>query len=113
MASKSFPGEMAYCAPRNARALMPKRLSRNKQAASGNRSGMILTGFISGIILLVLGLSLSSVINSTVANMTTGENATAMGSAAVSMWQIVPIAVGVVLLMISIGMAWMGMRAGK
>lgn len=92
---------------------MAKRSGGGGGGGGGPRSASLLTGFISGIILLVLGLSLSGIINETVTNMTTGANATALGPAAVAMWSIVPIAVGVVLLMVSIGMAWQGMRGGK
>lgn len=73
--------------------------------AMAKPSGMLIS-FISGIILLVLGLSLSSVMNSTILNITTGDNATGQGSAAVAVWGIVPLIFGVVLLLIPVGMAF-------
>jgi hypothetical protein len=70
-----------------------------------NYSGMLVS-FIAGIILLVLGLAMSSIMNATVTNITTGANATANGTAATAMWGIVPLIFGVILLLIPIGMAF-------
>jgi hypothetical protein len=73
----------------------------------------MLVSFICGIILLVLGLAMSNPMNSTITNITTGTNATANGSAATAMWQIVPLIFAVVLLLIPIGMAFSAWRQGR
>jgi hypothetical protein len=73
----------------------------------------MLVSFISGIILLVIGLSMSSIMNGTITNITTGANATANGAAATAVWGIVPIIVAVILLMIPLGMVFMSWVGGK
>lgn len=73
----------------------------------------MLVSFICGIVLLVLGLSMSNPLNTTITHITTGANATANGSAATAMWAIVPLIFSIVLLLIPVGMAFMAWRGGK
>jgi hypothetical protein len=68
--------------------------------------GVMLVSFISGIILLILGLSMSSIMNTTISNITSGANATANGAAATAVWGIVPLIFAVILLLIPVGMAF-------
>lgn len=56
-----------------------------------------------GVILIVVGLAMSGPLNSTITAMTTGNNSTAQGAAATSMWSLVPLLFGVILMLIPLG----------
>lgn len=70
---------------------------------AGSKIGSVMIEIVMGVILIVIGLAMAAPMNSTIENMTTGANATAQGAAAVSMWSLVPLLFGVLLLLIPLG----------
>jgi galactitol-specific phosphotransferase system IIC component len=68
-----------------------------------SKIGSVMIEIVMGVILIVIGLAMAAPLNSTITNMTTGANATAQGAAAVSMWDLVPLLFGVLLLLIPLG----------
>lgn len=68
-----------------------------------SKIGSVMIEIVMGVILIVIGLAMAAPLNATITNMTTGANATAQGAAAVSMWGLVPLLFGVLLLLIPLG----------
>ncbi len=62
--------------------------------------GNIMIEMVLGVILIVVGLAMSGPLNTTITNITSGANATAQGAAATSMWSLVPLLFGVILMLI-------------
>jgi hypothetical protein len=75
-----------------------------------SKMGAVMVELILGIILTVIGLAMATPLNSQVTNITTGANATAQGAAAVSMWGLIPLLLGVLLIMIPLGQVFMVFR---
>jgi uncharacterized membrane protein len=78
-----------------------------------SRMGSVMIELILGIILVIIGLAMSTPMNTQITNITSGANATAQGAAAVAMWGMVPLMLGVILLMIPLGQVFMAFRQGK
>jgi uncharacterized membrane protein len=70
---------------------------------ASNKIGTVMIEIVMAVILIVIGLAMAAPLNSTIENMTTGENATAQGAAATSMWGLIPLLFGVLLLLIPLG----------
>lgn len=75
-----------------------------------SKMGRIMIEMILGIILIVIALAMANPLNGQITNITTGTNATSQGSAAVSMWQLVPLILGVIILLIPLGQIFMAFR---
>jgi hypothetical protein len=73
--------------------------------------GRVMVELILGVILVIIGLAMATPLNSQVTNITTGANATAQGTAAVAMWGLVPLLLGVLLMLIPLGQVFMAFRA--
>lgn len=86
-----------------------KRLRGDSHAES--KMGRVMVELILGVILVIIGLAMATPLNSQVTNITTGANATAQGTAAVAMWGLVPLLLGVLLMLIPLGQVFMAFRA--
>ena len=78
-----------------------------------NKVASAMIEMIVGIILVVIGLGMAGALNGTITNITTGANATANGAAATSMWGLVPLMLGVILLMIPLAGVFRAFKQGK
>ena len=78
--------------------------------AGESRMGSVMVELILGIILVVIGLAMATPLNSQITNITSGANATAQGTAAVAMWGLIPLLLGVLLIMIPLGQVFMAFR---
>ena len=78
--------------------------------AGESRMGSVMVELILGIILVVIGLAMATPLNSQITNITSGANATAQGAAAVAMWGLIPLLMGVLLIMIPLGQVFMAFR---
>lgn len=88
-------------------------MARRRSSGGGDGSGKIgsiMIEMILGIILIVIGLAMAGPLNSNIADMTTGANATAQGAGAVAMWAVVPILFGVTLMLIPLSQVIIAFR---
>jgi hypothetical protein len=85
-----------------------KRLRGDRSGES--KMGKVMVELILGVILVIIGLAMATPLNTQVTNITTGANATAQGTAAVAMWGLVPLLLGVLLMLIPLGQVFMSFR---
>jgi hypothetical protein len=79
---------------------------------SDSKIGNIMIEMVLGVILIVVGLAMAGPLNTTITSITSGENATAQGAAATSMWSLVPLLFGVILMLIPLSSVIKSFRGG-
>jgi len=85
-----------------------KKLAGDIRAES--KMGKVMVELILGVILVIIGLAMASPLNAQITNITTGTNATSQGTAAVAMWGLVPLLLGVLLMLIPLAQVFMAFR---
>lgn len=74
------------------------------------KMGKVMVEMILGIILIIVGLAMANPLNSQITNITTGTNATSQGTAAVAMWGLVPLMLGVILMLIPLSQVFLAFK---
>ena len=74
------------------------------------KMGKVMVEMILGIILIIVGLAMANPLNAQITNITTGTNATSQGTAAVAMWGLVPLMLGVILMLIPLSQVFLAFK---